>query len=154
MKKITLTLTVIILVLFSTNAIAANWKWVESSDTTGWYIDTSTLKYNWSYNGGNMYISFWLMTKYEDPEYRKRQVERAKKYYPYFDFRGFYYEIGKQEYYYIGKSLKCRFLSTNFYRFDNSLIGSDDSVGGWSDIVPGAVGEMLYYKALGLYRTI
>ncbi len=153
-KHLLVWLVTLMLILYTESALAASWRWVESSDTTGWYIDINSLNYKWSYNGGNMYICFWSMEKYEDPDYRYEKAKQAKKYYPYFDFNGFYYEIGKQEYYYKNNQLYCRFLSSNFYRKDDSLIGSDNSVSGWTAIVPNSVGEMLYYKALGLYNEI
>lgn len=34
----------------------------------------------------------------------------------------------------------------------DSLIGSDNSVGDWGEIVSGSVGEMRYYKAIKLYK--
>ncbi len=142
------------LIIYSNVSYASNWKWVFSSDTSGYYIDTSSLICEPTYYAeigyGVGYVCFWDMVKFEDENYRQQQENELQRYYPGVDFSNFYYAIAKEEFLYQRNSIYNRILTTNFYRKDNTLITSDRIKGRWNEVPPGTVGEKMYYKALEL----
>lgn len=144
MKRIIQLLLIAILCSISLVASAANWKWVESTDTIGFYVDVE--------NRTREPLIGWEKDVYEDPIARKQFAESMRDPEGNLDWSNFYYVCYKTQYTIDQNRVYSKFLQMVFYDIDNRVITSLNAPANepWEIVPPNSVGEKIY-KALRDY---
>jgi len=144
MKRIIQLLIIAILCSISVSAFAANWKWVESTDTVGYYVDIE--------NRSRNPLIGWEKDVYEDPMARKQFAESMRDPSGVLDWSNFYYVCYKIQYQIRQNRVYSKFLQMVFYDKNDRVITSINSPANepWEIVPPNSLGEKLY-KAMRDY---
>ena len=153
MKRIAV-LFVISMVILQEVVFAANWIWVYSSDTVGYYIDASSVKRcTQEYKSGvgttlytgpsATHIMYWDKKIFED-ESERIKVGRNFQKSSYEDYSDFYYLIVHEECDKVNGTVYCRTLFMTAYDFDGNVIESTAGPSPWQPLPPDSIGEYVY----------
>ena len=143
MKRASLLLMVLLL-LSSCRVMAANWIWILSTDTTGYYLSEGSViqvgKY--PYKSSSHYTA-WIKTKVEDPAERQKYIDTWKTV-SNKDFSNFYYTINKEEFDYRNGTIYRRLLCNYIYDFNDNVIDYAMGIAPWLPVPPDSIGEYMY----------
>ena len=142
MKKISV-LVLFFMLIFSSNALAANWVWVTSNDECTLYIDCNNVKFETSrFSDGMIYIYCYARyVNLEENEYGVKSIIQKTK------FRVNGYED-------VTNVSNVRSCITSSISYDSSghLIASNSYPEIWTDVMPDTFASALYFITWQYYR--
>jgi len=138
MKKVIQLLLIAILCSISLEAFAANWKWVTSTDTMGFYVDIE--------NRSRNPLIGWEKVVFEDPTVRKQFAQSMRDPTEKLDWSDFYYVCYKTQYRINQNRVYSKFLQIVFYDTNNRVITSLDAPQNepWELVPPNSLNEKIY----------